>query len=63
MHDAQDKTAEEGGQGKVILLERGAYNGMDACVMRVNVLVHTCDQLIKFDAGVTLLLVRSGAQV
>lgn len=25
--------AEEGGQGKVILLEKGAYKGMDACVM------------------------------
>jgi metal-dependent amidase/aminoacylase/carboxypeptidase family protein len=35
MHDVQDKTAEEGGQGKVILLEKGAYKGMDACVMHV----------------------------
>ncbi|KAH9962121.1 hypothetical protein BC827DRAFT_1199040 [Russula dissimulans] len=25
--------AEEGGQGKVILLEKGAYRGMDACLM------------------------------
>jgi hypothetical protein len=37
MRDVQDKAAEEGGQGKVILLERGAYKGMHACVMRVNV--------------------------
>lgn len=25
--------AEEGGGGKVILLERGAYDDMDACIM------------------------------
>ena len=25
--------AEEGGSGKAILLERGAYEGMDACLM------------------------------
>ena len=37
MRDVQDKTAEEGGQGKVILLESGAYKEMHACVMRVNV--------------------------
>ncbi|KAF8500161.1 aminoacylase 1-like protein 2 [Russula emetica] len=29
--------AEEGGQGKVILLEKGAYKGMNACLMQVNV--------------------------
>jgi metal-dependent amidase/aminoacylase/carboxypeptidase family protein len=62
MHDVQDKTAEEGGQGKVILLERGAYKGMDACVMRVNISRLYCNHLIKIDAGVTLLLVRSAAQ-
>lgn len=27
--------AEEGGGGKVILLERGAYDGMDICLMFV----------------------------
>ena len=26
-------SAEEGGGGKIKLLERGAYEGMDACVM------------------------------
>ena len=26
-------TAEEGGGGKVILIERGAYKDMDLCVM------------------------------
>ena len=31
----QEKTAEEGGQGKVILLEKGAYKEMNACVMCV----------------------------
>ncbi|KAI0305373.1 hypothetical protein B0F90DRAFT_1809121 [Multifurca ochricompacta] len=30
--------AEEGGIGKVILLEKGAYKEMDACLMRVNAL-------------------------
>jgi len=63
VHDVQKKTAEEGGQGKVILLERGAYKGMDACVMRVNIPSLYCNHLIKFDAGVILLLVRSAAQV
>jgi hypothetical protein len=28
--------AEEGGGGKVILLERGAYKGLDACIMYVD---------------------------
>lgn len=28
-------TAEEDGDGKIILLERGGYEGMDACVMYV----------------------------
>jgi metal-dependent amidase/aminoacylase/carboxypeptidase family protein len=63
MHGIQNKIAEEGGQGKVILLERGAYDGLDACVMRVNVTICTLNQLIKFDTGVTLLLVRNAAQV
>ena len=27
--------AEEGGSGKVVLLEKGAYEGMDACLMSV----------------------------
>jgi len=27
--------AEEGGQGKVKLLKKGAYDGIDACVMQV----------------------------
>ena len=27
--------AEEGGGGKVMLIEKGAYEGMDACVMYV----------------------------
>ncbi|SRR6266404_3414064 len=30
---AKEITAEEGGQGKVILLEKGAYKGMHACLM------------------------------
>ena len=27
--------AEEGGSGKVVLLEKGAYEGMDVCLMPV----------------------------
>jgi hypothetical protein len=33
MRDVQVKTAEEGGQGKVVLLEKGAYKEMHACLM------------------------------
>ena len=29
--------AEEGGSGKVALLEKGAYKGMDACLMYVQI--------------------------
>lgn len=29
-------TAEEGGSGKIMLLDKGAYKGMDACLMYVN---------------------------
>ena len=29
----QFRIAEEGGSGKAILLEKGAYKGMDACLM------------------------------
>jgi hypothetical protein len=32
-------TAEEAGGGKVILLERGAYKDMDACIMYLQVLL------------------------
>lgn len=28
--------AEEGGSGKVVLLEKGGYEGMDACLMSVH---------------------------
>jgi metal-dependent amidase/aminoacylase/carboxypeptidase family protein len=37
--------AEEGGQGKVILLEKGAYKDMHACLMCVNVPTRMCNRL------------------
>ena len=36
---ARIDTAEEGGSGKVLLLEKGGYKGMDACLMFVS-LIH-----------------------
>lgn len=45
-------SAEEGGGGKVILLERGAYKEMDACIMCAFCLVKT-SRPYSFSSGVT----------
>jgi metal-dependent amidase/aminoacylase/carboxypeptidase family protein len=55
-------TAEEGGEGKVVLLEKGAYREMDACLMWAGIPTRTCSNLTVHDAGVILLPVRSMAQ-
>jgi hypothetical protein len=55
-------TAEEGGEGKVVLLKKGAYREMDACLMWVDIPTRTCNHLTVHDAGVILLPVRSMGQ-
>ena len=56
MMSAHVLVAEEGGSGKVALLERGAYEGMDACLMYVNVILpYQSDN--RLYAGVILFLV------
>lgn len=40
---ADNLSAEEGGGGKVILLERGGYKDMDACVMSLIIDIHASE--------------------
>ena len=49
--------AEEGGAGKVILLQKGAYEGMDVCLMYVLENYPSTTIFTLYILGVILLLV------